>query len=100
MGMSDSGRSGGQPKPADRRTFLKIGAGVVAGAEKPPLWKYRTIAACWAGNNSSSSSTVTSLQNQLLSSTAAQLTSAQGQVTCEQRADLHPGATEQCQALS
>ena len=80
MGMSDSGRSGGQPKPADRRTFLKIGAGVVAGAAIATVVEVPYYSSVLGGNNSSSSSTVTSLQNQL-SSTAAQLTSAQGQVT-------------------
>jgi septal ring factor EnvC (AmiA/AmiB activator) len=74
-------------KAADRRTFLKIGAGVVAGAAIATAVEIPYYSSVLGGNSSSSSSTVSSLQGQLsstqeqLSSTAAQLNAAQGQVT-------------------
>ncbi|MGD0638493.1 MAG: gluconate 2-dehydrogenase subunit 3 family protein [Nitrososphaerales archaeon] len=92
--MADNNKSSAQPKPADRRTFLKIGAGVVAGAAIATVVEVPYYNSVVGGNNNSSSSTVASLQNQLsstqdqlsstqdqLNSTAAQLSSAQGQVS-------------------
>ncbi|MDA4113584.1 MAG: gluconate 2-dehydrogenase subunit 3 family protein [Thaumarchaeota archaeon] len=79
--------SSSQPKAADRRTFLKIGAGVVAGAAIATVVEVPYYSSVMGGNSSSSSSTVSSLKSQLsttqeqLSSTAAQLNAAQGQVT-------------------
>jgi hypothetical protein len=94
MLMADNNKSSAQPKPADRRTFLKIGAGVVAGAAIATVVEVPYYNSVVGGNNNSSSSTVASLQNQLsstqdqlsstqdqLNSTAAQLSSAQGQVS-------------------
>jgi len=94
MLMADNDKSSAQPKPADRRTFLKIGAGVVAGAAIATVVEVPYYNSVVGGNNNSSSSTVASLQNQLsstqdqlsstqdqLNSTAAQLSSAQGQVS-------------------
>jgi gluconate 2-dehydrogenase gamma chain len=88
--MADSS----QPKSADRRTFLKIGAGVVAGAAIATAVEIPYYSSVIGGNSSSSSSSVSSLQSELsstqqqlsstqeqLSSTAAQLNAAQGQVT-------------------
>jgi DNA-binding FrmR family transcriptional regulator len=74
-------------KAADRRTFLKIGAGVVAGAAIATVVEVPYYSNVIGGNNNNSSTTVASLQNQLsstaaqLNSTAAQLNSAQGQVS-------------------
>ena len=71
----------------DRRTFLKIGAGVVAGAAIATVVEVPYYSSVIGGNSSSSSSSVSSLKSQLsstqeqLSSTAAQLNAAQGQVT-------------------
>jgi gluconate 2-dehydrogenase gamma chain len=76
-----------KPKDADRRTFLKIGAGVVAGAAIATVVEVPYYSSVIGGNSSSSSTSVASLQSQLsstqeqLSSTAAQLNAAQGQVT-------------------
>jgi multidrug efflux pump subunit AcrA (membrane-fusion protein) len=94
MVMADSSQSSGEPKPADRRTFLKIGAGVVAGAAIATVVEVPYYNSVVGGNSNNSSSTVASLQNQLsstqeqlsstqdqLNSTAAQLSSAQGQVS-------------------
>jgi len=72
---------------SDRRTFLKIGAGVVAGAAIATVVEVPYYSGAMGGSSSSSSSTVSSLKSQLsstqeqLSSTAAQLNAAQGQVT-------------------
>jgi peptidoglycan hydrolase CwlO-like protein len=85
--MADSSQTSAQPKPADRRTFLKIGAGVVAGAAIASVVEISYYSSVIDGNNSTSSTSMASLQNQLsstqdqLSSTAAQLTAAQGQVS-------------------
>jgi hypothetical protein len=86
--MADSSsQSGAQPKSADRRTFLKVGAGVVAGAAIASVVEIPYYSSVLGGNSSSSSSSVSSLKSQLsstqeqLSSTAAQLGAAQGQVT-------------------
>ncbi|MDA4112720.1 MAG: gluconate 2-dehydrogenase subunit 3 family protein [Thaumarchaeota archaeon] len=86
--MADSSsQSGNQPKSADRRTFLKVGAGVVAGAAIASVVEIPYYSSVLGGNSSSSSSSVSSLKSQLsstqeqLSSTAAQLGAAQGQVT-------------------
>ena len=85
--MADNGQSSSQPRSADRRTFLKIGAGVVAGAAIASVVEIPYYSSVVGGNNSSSSTTVASLQNELsstqqqLSSTAAQLNAAQGQVS-------------------
>lgn len=54
-------------KAADRRTFLKIGAGVVAGAAIATVVEVPYYSNLVGGNNSSSSSTVSSLQGQLAS---------------------------------
>jgi hypothetical protein len=88
--MADSQK----PKDADRRTFLKIGAGVVAGAAIATVIEIPYYSSVIGGNSSSSSSSVSSLKSQLsstqgqlsstqeqLSSTAAQLNAAQGQVS-------------------
>jgi gluconate 2-dehydrogenase gamma chain len=70
-------------KPAsDRRTFLKIGAGVVAGAAVASVVEIPYYSSVIGSNNSSSSSTVSSLSNELaatqssLADTTAQLSSA------------------------
>jgi gluconate 2-dehydrogenase gamma chain len=93
--MADSGKP--IEKECDRRTFLKIGAGVVAGAAVVGVASVASVAYynnVLGNNSSSSSSAVGSLQNQLsstqeqltstqdqLNSTASQLSSAQGQVS-------------------
>ncbi len=90
--MADSGKP--ISKEGDRRTFLKIGAGVVAGAAVAGVASVAYYNGLVGSNNSNSSSTVASLQNQLsstqealsstqnqLNSTASQLSSAQGQVS-------------------
>ena len=92
--MADSNQSAGQTKTPDRRTFLKVGAGVVAGAAVVGVASVAYYNNVLGDNSSSSSSAVGSLQNALsstqeqlsstqnqLNSTAAQLTSAQGQVS-------------------
>ncbi len=92
--MADSSQSSGQQKPADRRSFLKIGAGVVAGAAVAGVASVAYYNSLIGTNNSNSSSTLASLQNELsstqnqlsstqnqLNSTASQLSSAQGQVS-------------------
>ncbi len=81
-------------KEGDRRTFLKIGAGVVAGAAVAGVAAVAYYNGAIGSNSSSSSSAVASLQNQLsstqeqlsstqnqLNSTASQLSAAQGQVS-------------------
>jgi Gluconate 2-dehydrogenase subunit 3 len=81
--MADSN----QRSNADRRTFLKIGAGVVAGAAIATVVEVPYYSSVIGGNSSSSSSSVSSLKSQLssteeqLSATAAQLNAAQGQVS-------------------
>jgi gluconate 2-dehydrogenase gamma chain len=83
--MADSSKP--TNKEADRRTFLKIGAGVVAGAAVASVAGVSYYDSVIGGNNSSSSSSVSSLQNQLsstaqqLSSTQQALNTAQGQVS-------------------
>jgi gluconate 2-dehydrogenase gamma chain len=83
--MADSNKP--MKSSSDRRTFLKIGAGVVAGAAIATVVEVPYYGSVLGGNSSSSSSTVSSLKSQLsstqeqLSSTAAQLNAAQGQVT-------------------
>jgi gluconate 2-dehydrogenase gamma chain len=90
--MADSGKP--IEKECDRRTFLKIGAGVVAGAAVVGVASVAYYNNVLGNNSSSSSSAVGSLQNQLsstqeqltstqdqLNSTASQLSSAQGQVS-------------------
>ncbi|MGD0638080.1 MAG: gluconate 2-dehydrogenase subunit 3 family protein [Nitrososphaerales archaeon] len=92
--MADNSQSAAQPKPADRRTFLKIGAGVVAGAAIATVVEVPYYNSVVGGNNNNSSTTVASLQNELsstqdqlsstqeqLNATASQLSSAQGQVS-------------------
>ncbi len=85
--MADSSTNSGQPKPADRRSFLKIGAGVVAGAAVASVAGIAYYDGVIGSNNSSSSSSVSSLQNELsstqnqLSSTEQALSAAQGQVS-------------------
>jgi hypothetical protein len=76
--MADSGKP--ITKEGDRRTFLKIGAGVVAGAAVVGVASVAYYNNALGNNSSSSSSAVASLQNQL-NSTASQLSSAQGQVS-------------------
>jgi len=79
--MADSSASGARPdNPADRRTFLKIGAGVIAGAAVATVVEVPYYSSVLGGKNNDSSSTVSSLQSQL-SATSAQLNSAQGQVS-------------------
>src|ERR1700722_8716516 len=83
--MADSSKP--TKSSSDRRTFLKIGAGVVAGAAIATVVEVPYYSSVLGGNSSSSSSSVSSLKSQLsstqapLSSTAAQLNAAQGQVT-------------------
>ena len=92
--MADSNQSAGQTKTPDRRTFLKVGAGVVAGAAVVGVASVAYYNNVLGDNSSSSSSAVGSLQNALsstqeqlsstqnqLNSTASQLTAAQGQVS-------------------
>ncbi|MDA4114303.1 MAG: gluconate 2-dehydrogenase subunit 3 family protein [Thaumarchaeota archaeon] len=78
--MADSQK----PKDADRRTFLKIGAGVVAGAAIATVVEVPYYGSVIGGNSSSSSSTVSSLKGQL-SSTQQQLSSTQGQLSSTQQ---------------
>jgi DNA-binding FrmR family transcriptional regulator len=79
---------------SSRRNFLKIGAGVVAGAAIATVVEVPYYGSVIGGNSSSSSSSISSLKSQLsatqgqlsstqeqLSSTAAQLNAAQGQVS-------------------
>ena len=54
-------------KEGDRRTFLKIGAGVVAGAAVVGVASVAYYNNALGNNSSSSSSAVGSLQNQLSS---------------------------------
>ena len=90
--MAESGKP--TTKEGDRRTFLKIGAGVVAGAAVVGVASVAYYNNALGNNSSSSSSAVGSLQNELsstqeqlsstqaqLNSTASQLTAAQGQVS-------------------
>jgi TolA-binding protein len=85
--MAETGTGSGQQKSADRRSFLKIGAGVVAGAAVATVAGVAYYDGVIGNNNSSSSSTVSSLQNALsstqnqLSSTQQALSAAQGQVS-------------------
>ncbi|MGA2664843.1 MAG: gluconate 2-dehydrogenase subunit 3 family protein [Nitrososphaerales archaeon] len=67
-------------KEGDRRTFLKVGAGLVVGAAVAGVATDAYLSSVISGNNSSSSSTVSSLQSQL-DVTSSQLNSAQGQVS-------------------
>jgi gluconate 2-dehydrogenase gamma chain len=89
--MADSSRP--TTKEGDRRSFLKIGAGVVAGAVVAGVATDAYLSSVIGTNNSNSSSTVSSLSNQLastqlelssatnaLNSTAGQLTAANSQV--------------------
>jgi uncharacterized phage infection (PIP) family protein YhgE len=55
----------------DRRTFLKIGAGVVAGAAVASVVEIPYYSSVIGGNNSSSSSTVSSLSSELASTQSA-----------------------------
>jgi TolA-binding protein len=75
--MSDS------TKPSDasasRRNFLKIGAGVVAGAAVASVVEIPYYSSVIGSNNSNSSTTVSSLQDQL-SSTVSQLNATQSQL--------------------
>ncbi|MGA2665682.1 MAG: gluconate 2-dehydrogenase subunit 3 family protein [Nitrososphaerales archaeon] len=66
--------------PADRRTFLKIGAGVIAGAAVATVVEVPYYSSVLGGKNNDSSSTVASLQSQL-DETSSQLNTAQGQVS-------------------
>ena len=81
--MSESSKPMNQG--GDRRTFLKIGAGVIVGAAVAGVATDAYLSSVIGSNNSGSSSTVASLTSQLastrdqLSSTAAQLSSAQAQ---------------------
>jgi septal ring factor EnvC (AmiA/AmiB activator) len=75
-------------KPAqDRRTFLKIGAGVVAGAAIATVVEVPYYSSVLGGKASDSSSTVSSLQNELsstqsqLSTTADSLSNAQSTIS-------------------
>jgi TolA-binding protein len=85
--MAETGTGSGQQNSADRRSFLKIGAGVVAGAAVATVAGVAYYDSVIGNNNSSSSSTVSSLQNALsstqnqLSSTQQALNAAQGQVS-------------------
>ena len=85
--MADNSQSRASNEPADRRTFLKIGAGVIAGAAVATVVEVPYYSSVLGGKNNDSSSTVASLQDQLsstasqLSSTQQALTSAQGQVS-------------------
>jgi len=77
--MANQDSSSGKA-PADRRTFLKIGAGVIAGAAVATVVEVPYYSSVLGGKNNDSSSTVSSLQSQL-SQTSSQLQSAQGQVS-------------------
>jgi chaperonin cofactor prefoldin len=78
-------------KPADasnsRRNFLKIGAGVVAGAAVASVVEIPYYSSVIGSNNSNSSTTVSSLQSQLsattsqLSDTQSSLSAAQGTIS-------------------
>jgi len=71
--MADSSKP--TKSSSDRRTFLKIGAGVVAGAAIATVVEVPYYSSVIGGNSSSSSSSVASLQSQLSS------TAGQGQVS-------------------
>ena len=105
--MAESGKP--TTKEGDRRTFLKIGAGVVAGAAVVGVASVAYYNNALGNNSSSSSSAVGSLQNELsstqeqLSSTQAQLNSTASQLSrrarsglvAEQSADLDSGTAHQ-----
>ena len=67
----------------DRRTFLKVGAGVVGGAVVAGVASIAYYNGVIGSNNSSSSSTVSSLQDEL-STTQSQLTDTQGSLSTAQ----------------
>jgi gluconate 2-dehydrogenase gamma chain len=69
-----------KPAEASRRNFLKIGAGVVAGAAVASVVEIPYYSSVISGNNSSSSSTVSSLSDQL-NSTQSQLNDTQSQLS-------------------
>ncbi|MGA2664880.1 MAG: gluconate 2-dehydrogenase subunit 3 family protein [Nitrososphaerales archaeon] len=76
--MADTRSENKRAGSSDRRTFLKIGAGVVVGAAVAGVATDAYLSSVIGSNNSSSSSTVSSLSDQL-STTAAQLSTAQAQ---------------------
>jgi gluconate 2-dehydrogenase gamma chain len=82
--MAESSTGNGQPKSADRRNFLKIGAGVAvgvaAGAAVAAVAGISYNDSAMSSASSSSSSTVASLQS-ALSASQQQLNAAQGQVS-------------------
>jgi len=68
---------------ADRRSFLKIGAGVVAGAAIASVVEIPYYSSVIGSNNNSSSTTLSSLQNQL-ASTQTQLNDTQSSLSSAQ----------------
>lgn len=68
---------------SSRRSFLKIGAGVVAGAAVATIVEVPYYSSVIGGDNSSSSSTVSSLSDEL-SSTQSQLNDAQSSLSTAQ----------------
>ncbi|MDA4135924.1 MAG: gluconate 2-dehydrogenase subunit 3 family protein [Thaumarchaeota archaeon] len=82
--MADSSK---KPAASDRRTFLKVGVGVVAGAAVASVVEIPYYNSIIGGNNNGSSTTVSSLQNQLnstqsqLSDTQTSLSAAQSTIT-------------------
>ncbi len=87
--MADSS-SGSNSKPANRRSFLKIGAGVVVGAVVAGAGVAAYDSSVISSNSSSSSSTVSSLSSELdattsaLNSANAQISSLSSQLTATQ----------------
>jgi gluconate 2-dehydrogenase gamma chain len=78
-----AGNSSKSSQSGDRRTFLKIGAGVVAGAAIATVVEVPYYSSVLGGKNSSSSSTVSSLQSSL-SATQSQLNDATSSLSAAQ----------------
>jgi peptidoglycan hydrolase CwlO-like protein len=82
--MADSSN---KPAASDRRTFLKVGAGVIAGAAVASVVEIPYYNSIIGGNSNSSSTTVSSLQSSLnatqsqLSDTQTSLSAAQSTIT-------------------
>ncbi len=79
--MADSSKP--RDASASRRNFLKIGAGVVAGAAVASVVEIPYYSSVIGSNNSNSSTTVASLQSQL-DATTSQLSDAQGSLSAAQ----------------
>jgi gluconate 2-dehydrogenase gamma chain len=81
--MSADSKSTDSRQNSSRRNFLKIGAGVVAGAAVASVVEIPYYSSVIGGNNNSSSTTVSSLHDQL-STTQSQLADTQGSLSATQ----------------